>query len=159
MKKHRQQPQSSEPNPLTWNNPFVDLKIDLPDPPAPPPPPPPPKTPQQLKREALSEEDQKLLAAFGEGEVNTVGEEESAGERKKSKGKLSFNIQRKGKGGKTVTKVSGLQRLELMEQMELCDQVKSALGCGARFVEGVLEIQGDQRTKAAQWFERQGYTC
>ena len=64
---------------------------------------------------------------------------------------MTFNIQRKGKGGKTVTKVFGLQDLDLPEQMELCTAAKNALGCGAPFLDGILEIQGDQRDRAAKW--------
>lgn len=142
-----------------WNNPFMDLKLDLPrtnEPP--PPPPPPPKTPQQLKQEKMNKADLELLKAFG-GDELAVGSVDNNGAPAPRKGRVTFNIQRKGKGGKTVTKVFGLQDLELPEQMELCSAVKNGLGCGARFVEGVLEIQGDQRTRAMAWFTDNGYKC
>jgi translation initiation factor 1 (eIF-1/SUI1) len=122
------------------------------------PPPPPPKTPQQLKQEKMNKADLELLKAFG-GDELAVGSVDNNGAPAPRKGRVTFNIQRKGKGGKTVTKVFGLQDLELPEQMELCSAVKNGLGCGARFVEGVLEIQGDQRTRAMAWFADNGYKC
>ncbi|MBO7741197.1 MAG: translation initiation factor [Victivallales bacterium] len=140
----------------TWNNPFMDLKLDLPATNDPPPPPPPPKTPQQLKQEKMSKDDLALLKAFGGDELSVGSAADSTG-GPLCRGRLSFNIQRKGKGGKTVTKVFGLQDLELTEQMELCSAVKNALGCGARFADSVLEIQGDQRDRAMKWFSGNGY--
>lgn len=161
MKKHRANSGSApaEPTPDTWNNPFIGLDIKLPDPPEPPPPPPPTK--EELRQQKLSDEDLALLKEFSGGSITAVGKEsaEPVNAARKNKGRLSFNIQRKGKGGKTVTNVRGLERLDIREQMELCSQAKSALGCGARFLEGVLEIQGDQRARAAQWLAKQGYDC
>ncbi|MCQ2396883.1 MAG: hypothetical protein MJ106_04205 [Lentisphaeria bacterium] len=53
----------------------------------------------------------------------------------------------------------GLSDLELPEQMELCSRVKNALGIGARFLEGVLELQGDQVQRAKEWFAKENFTC
>lgn len=156
MKQNKKNQSGNEPK-LTdrnWNNPFVGLKIDLPDPPKPPPPPPP--TEEEKKQSALSKEDLELLKAFGGNVV--IGKDAKESAKVRSRGKLSFQIQRKGKGGKTVTNVKGLEGLELPEQMELCSQAKSALGIGARFVEGVLELQGDQVQRAQEWFRKQNFT-
>ena len=158
-KKKRNQPEADPSEiPANWNNPFVGLKIDFPK--EEPPPPPPPPSPQDLKRAELSPDDLALLKAFGGDEATAVT---TGGDRVKEappvKARLSFNIQRKGKGGKTVTLVHGLQTLELLEQMALCGRVKNALGCGARFENGVLEIQGDQRQRAQDWFAKQGFKC
>ncbi len=158
-KKKRNQPEA-DPHaiPANWNNPFVGLKIDFPK--EEPPPPPPPPSPEELKRAELSPEDLALLKAFGgDKEAVVTGDAKKAADPPTVKGRLSFNIQRKGKGGKTVTLVFGLQELELLEQMTLCSRVKNALGCGARFENGVLEIQGDQRTRALEWFTKQGFKC
>lgn len=159
MSKKKNQPDQQAPK-LTeqnWNNPFVGLKIDLPEPPAPPPPPPP--TPEQKKQSALSKEDLELLKAFG-GDIVVGHDGKSAADAlPKSRGRITFQIQRKGKGGKTVTIVRGLERLELTEQMQLCTQAKTALGIGARFLEGVLELQGDQCQRAAEWFRKQNFNC
>ena len=160
MSKKKRNQAEADPNeiPANWNNPFVGLKIDFPK--EEPPPPPPPPSPEELKRAELSSEDLALLEAFGgDKAVLVTGSSKKAEDMPMVKGRLSFNIQRKGKGGKTVTLVHGLQELELLEQMALCSRVKNALGCGARFENGVLEIQGDQRQRAQDWFAKQGFKC
>jgi len=139
-----------------WNNPFMDLKIELPKEPEKKPVAPPPPPPPEAK---LSKEDQALLRAFESGGDVSVGSGERVGTRPKYRAKVTFNIQRKGKGGKTVTLVHGLERMEMLEQMELCTQVKNGLGCGARFANGVLEIQGDQPDRARDWFAKHNFDC
>ncbi|MFA6816397.1 MAG: translation initiation factor [Lentisphaeria bacterium] len=160
-KKHRsKQNEKKAPEELgvAWTSPFADLKVDVVAPPEPPP-------LEQTKKMAgedtveLSKEDMELLKAFGGDPADL---HRSKAERKTEgvveRGyKVTFNIQRKGKGGKTVTLVFGLQALELPEQMRICSEIKTALGTGARFLEGILEIQGDQRDKAAKWFEKKGF--
>ncbi len=155
MKQHKKdQRQSAAPalDGQNWNNPFIGLKIDLPEPPKPPPPPPP--TEEEKKQAALSKEDLELLKAFG-GDI-AVGHDDS-GNTPRSRERVSFQLRRKGRGGKTVTCVQGLAGLELPEQMELCSRIKEALGIGAHFLEGTLELQGDQVQRATQWFEKQGF--
>ncbi|MGN0892346.1 MAG: translation initiation factor [Oligosphaeraceae bacterium] len=153
-KESAQAPAASTLNEQNWNNPFLDLKLDLPEPPKPPPPPPP--SPEELRVSALSPEDQALLKAFG-GDAALDLNPQAATPKKRRK--LTFQLRRKGRGGKTVTCVQGLQELELPEQMELCSRVKEALGIGAHFVEGVLELQGDQIQRASQWFGKEGFLC
>ena len=96
-----------------WNNPFAGLKLDLPKEPETPPPPP---SPEEQRKNLLSKEDQELLAAFGGASTLSVGHDTP---EKPHGPRLSFNIQRKGKGGKTVTLVYGLKELEQTEQMTL----------------------------------------
>ncbi len=153
-KESAQAPAASTLNEQNWNNPFLDLKLDLPEPPKPPPPPPP--SPEELRVSALSPEDQALLKAFG-GDAALDLNPQAATPKKRRK--LTFQLRRKGRGGKTVTCVQGLQELELPEQMEVCSRVKEALGIGAHFVEGVLELQGDQIQRASQWFGKEGFLC
>lgn len=158
MKNKHKTPAETANSSDNWNNPFADLKIELPAVPEPlPPPPPPPPSGKERQNASLSDEDRQLLAHFENG--LSVGSAESGDGRPKPRNhrRLSFNIQRKGKGGRTVTIVHGLQELELMEQMELCSQIKTALGCGARFLEGDLEIQGDQRERARAWFAKNNW--
>lgn len=153
-KESAQAPAASTLNEQNWNNPFLDLKLDLPEPPKPPPPPPP--SPEELRVSALSPEDQALLKAFG-GDAALDLNPQAATPKKRRK--LTFQLRRKGRGGKTVTCVQGLQELGLPEQMEVCSRVKEALGIGAHFVEGVLELQGDQIQRASQWFGKEGFLC
>lgn len=153
MKKNKSATPSAG-NSTPWNNPFAGLKLDLPKEEAVAPPPPP--SPEEQKRATLSKEDQKLLEAFG-GSTVSIGHdtlpETPRGPR------VSFNIQRKGKGGKTVTLVYGLKELELTDQMTLCSQIQKGLGTGARFEDGILQIQGDQRERAREWFAKRGFRC
>lgn len=153
-KESAQAPAASTLNEQNWNNPFLDLKLDLPEPPKPPPPPPP--SPEELRVSALSPEDQALLKAFGGDAALDINPQAATPKKRR---KLTFQLRRKGRGGKTVTCVQGLQELELPEQMELCSRVKEALGIGAHFVEGVLELQGDQIQRASQWFGKEGFLC
>ena len=153
--KNKKNPPSTERSSAPWNNPFAGLKLDLPKEPEAVPPPPPP-SPEEQKRAALSKEDQKLLKAFGGKSLSVGGD----GAPSKPRGpRVSFNIQRKGKGGKTVTLVYGLQELELAEQMSLCSQSQKGLGTGARFEDGILQIQGDQRERTQEWFAKRGFRC
>ena len=137
----------------TWANPFRDLKIALPEAEPAKAPEPPPLSPEERKKQQLSKDDQALLAAFGGGSTNAKGEVISL-----PKGPLlTFTIERKGHGGKTLTLVRGLNSLDTAAQMELCASARTALGIGGRFVDGMLELQGDQRERAAKWFEKQGF--
>ena len=73
------------------------------------------------------------------------------------KGQVSLQVQRKGKGGKTVTRVMGLKNLSVSEEMELLGRLKRELGTGATCREGVIELQGDQRERARVWFSKNHY--
>lgn len=139
----------------TWANPFRDVQISLPAPEPAKKPEPPPLSPEERKKQHLSKEDQALLAAFGGGSTNAKGEAISL-----PKGPLlTFTIERKGHGGKTLTLVRGLNSLDTALQMELCAKARNALGIGGRFIDGMLELQGDQRQRAADWFEKQNFRC
>ena len=105
----------------------------------------------EKKDNDLSVEDRRMLKEMG-GDISL-----ETGEAIAPKKKMSFNIERKGRGGKTVTKVFGLAALDLAEEMQLVAKVKKGLGTGARFVDDILEIQGDQRQRAKDWFAKEGY--
>lgn len=70
-------------------------------------------------------------------------------------GKLnpSFNIERKGRGGKSVTIIGRLPAHQTLLK-DLLKYLKSSLGCGGTFytegAEGFLEIQGEQQDKIKQ---------
>ena len=148
-KKKRQQEKPEQPLGENWTNPFKDLKVKFDEPSTPPPPPPKPTFEQE--HPTLSQEDRSLIAAFG-AEDETSPSLNRADLSKKWP-LLTLSHERKGRGGKTVTLINGLNCLDTLEQMELCDNIKTALGIGGRFVEGMLELQGDQRERAAKWLE------
>ena len=154
-KKRRSQREEAAEEPLgeNWTNPFAGLNIKVEEPPPPPPPPPPSK--EELARRSLSLEDQELLKAFG-GETSEAPELGRADMRKHVE-RISLSKERKGHGGKTVTLVRGLENMDTMAQMELCAEIKTHLGIGGRFSDGVLELQGDQIARAGQWFRDHHY--
>jgi len=64
--------------------------------------------------------------------------------------------ERKGRGGKTVTVVSGLQ-LTGPELAALAKQLKALCGSGGTVKEGDIEIQGDHRQRIAAELKKLGY--
>lgn len=140
-------------------NPFAGLKAaalgiapepkTAPKPPPTKPPPPPPPT--------LTAEDRELLRVFGNAKIEFRTDGKGAADAQVTgpvRGRVRLQVQRKGKGGKTVTRVMGLDDLSLAEQMELARQLRQDLGTGAHFDEGVLELHGDLRERAMAWFRQ-----
>ena len=62
----------------------------------------------------------------------------------------------KGRGGKTVTGIGGLQ-LAPPDLTALAKQLKAACGTGGTVKDGNIEIQGDQRERVAAELKRLGY--
>lgn len=73
-----------------------------------------------------------------------------------SKAKLHFNIERKGRGGKTVTLVGGLE-LDDAQLSSVAAALKKSLGVGVSIEEGQLVVQGDQRPRMAAALAAFGY--
>ena len=63
----------------------------------------------------------------------------------------------KGRGGKAVTVVTGLP-LAGPELKELARTLKQKCGVGGAVKDGIIEIQGDQRTLLRSELEKKGYT-
>ena len=139
-------------------SPFADLKVDVPPPPEPPKPaPPPPPSREELMEANLSRADKEMLAEFRKAGI--VPDAITSENKNSRKIRLALSIQRKGHKGKVVTKIKGLDAIPFEERMEICSQIRTALGCGARFVESVLEVQGDQRDKLSKWLENKNFVC
>jgi len=72
-------------------------------------------------------------------------------------GKIVLRVQRKGRGGKTVTVLStpggGLVPASLEP---LAKDIRKALGCGARVEDGTVVIQGDNSERAEKWLLQRG---
>ena len=134
-------------------NPFSNLDLELPEEPQEEFPkehnsPSPCPCSEPGKRVQLTPEDTDLLNAFSHG--GEVGAS--------VKGlTVKLSIERKGRAGKTVTLLRGLEDVDMLDQMEMCRELRAHLGTGGRFYEGVLELQGDQRERAAEWLQAQGY--
>lgn len=78
----------------------------------------------------------------------------------KSRGFVAkLRIEKQGRGGKTVTVVDGLPKLNVYLK-DLTKQLKNACGSGGTFSmdgkEGLIEIQGDKREQIRALLEKQG---
>lgn len=61
-----------------------------------------------------------------------------------------------GKGGKTVTQITGLE-LDEAEALALLKQLKASAGTGGTLKAGVIELQGDQVAPALTALEGAGF--
>ena len=65
-------------------------------------------------------------------------------------------MEKKGRGGKTVTVVYGLpQNADFLK--ELSQELKRACGTGGTVVEGGVELQGDLRPRVRDVLAQRGY--
>ncbi len=75
----------------------------------------------------------------------------------KNRGRLDLKRTTAGRGGKTVTLVTGFVGIGLPEKESLCKKMRNACGCGGTVKDGDIEIQGDQREKIAQILTGAGF--
>ena len=69
---------------------------------------------------------------------------------------LKVEASRKGRGGKTVTVISGFQgKPEILEG--LAKQLKAQCGTGGTVKENEIEIQGEHKQKIAEILKKLGY--
>jgi translation initiation factor 1 len=67
-----------------------------------------------------------------------------------------LRMEKKGRGGKTVTVVDGLPRNEAFLK-ELCSELKRACGTGGAIHEGTIELQGDLRERLRETLAKKGF--
>lgn len=67
--------------------------------------------------------------------------------------KVVVRFTKKGHGGKTVTVVTGV--MPAVAQA-MCADMKRALGCGARVVDGAIVLQGELVERAVRFVEDKG---
>jgi len=84
------------------------------------------------------------------------GEKEISSVLRPVQQKVTVRLDRKGRGGKSVTVIEGLQ-LPGKQREALLKQLKSGLGTGGTVRESALEIQGDQRDALMSALEKRGY--
>ena len=66
------------------------------------------------------------------------------------------SLERKGRGGKSVTLIEGLQ-ISARDREDLLRQLKTRLGTGGTERDGTLEIQGDHRDAIIPLLQDMGY--
>jgi translation initiation factor 1 len=67
-----------------------------------------------------------------------------------------LRMEKKGRGGKTVTVVDGLPRNSAFLK-ELSHELKRACGTGGAVLDGAVELQGDLRDRVRTVLEQKGY--
>jgi translation initiation factor 1 len=69
---------------------------------------------------------------------------------------VTMRLERKGRGGKSVTVIEGLQ-MPQKKREALLRQLKTGLGTGGTVKDTALEIQGDHRDPLMAALEKMGY--
>lgn len=77
--------------------------------------------------------------------------------QEKNRGRVEVRRETGGRGGKTVTTVSGFVGIGLPEKEQLAKKMRGACGCGGTVKDGVIEIQGDQRETIAKILSEAGF--
>ena len=83
---------------------------------------------------------------------STAGQHESVPARVVAK----LRMEKKGRGGKTVTVVDGLPNNEPFLK-DLCQQLKRACGTGGTVADGAIELQGDLRERVREYLLAKGF--
>ena len=68
-----------------------------------------------------------------------------------------LRMEKKGRGGKTVTVVDGLPNNAAFLK-ELCSELKRACGTGGAVDAGLIELQGDLRDRIREVLAKKGFT-
>ncbi len=75
----------------------------------------------------------------------------------KNRGRVEIRRETGGRGGKTVTTVSGVMGIGLLEKETLAKRMQKACGAGGTVKDGQIEIQGDRREAVARILEEAGF--
>lgn len=75
----------------------------------------------------------------------------------KNQQKLRLNMERAGRGGKTVTLVKGFIGSD-EDITSLCKLLKQKCGVGGSVKDGEIIIQGDHRQRLVEILKKEGYT-
>lgn len=78
-------------------------------------------------------------------------------ENSRNRGRVDIKRTTAGRGGKTVTLVTGFVGIGRPEKESLAKKMRNACGCGGTVKDGDIEIQGDQREKIAQILSDAGF--
>lgn len=90
-------------------------------------------------------------------DIGRIKQEEVKQERPKGDGIVRIQRETKGRKGKGVCIVTGLD-MEDAQLKLLAAQLKKVCGCGGAIKDGDIEIQGDNREKIKEFLTKQGHT-
>ncbi len=90
-------------------------------------------------------------------DVGRIKPETQKPEREKGDGIVRIERQTKGRKGKGVSIVTGLD-LDDAPLKLLAAELKKVCGCGGSVKDGKIEIQGDARDKIKAYLEKKGHT-
>ena len=101
-----------------------------------------------------------LDLSFSNEELNAYEEEKEATANEPTTftgGVVRVRLEKKSRGGKSVTVFYDFDKEQQGLLPELLKCLQKHLASGGKVVEDSLELQGDQRLKASEWLEEQGY--
>lgn len=90
-------------------------------------------------------------------DIGRIKQEEVKQERPKGDGIVRIQRETKGRKGKGVCIVTGLDMEDAPLKL-LAAQLKKVCGCGGAIKDGDIEIQGDNREKIKEFLTKQGHT-
>jgi translation initiation factor 1 len=96
-------------------------------------------------------------AGLPAGSARTTENPKSKMENSRNRGRVDIKRTTAGRGGKTVTLVTGFVGIGLPEKESLAKKMRNACGCGGTVKDGDIEIQGDQRDKIAHILTEAGF--
>ncbi|ACB77461.1 translation initiation factor SUI1 [Opitutus terrae PB90-1] len=98
-----------------------------------------------------------VAGAAGPGPGSASPAATKSAEPAKNRGRVDIKRETGGRGGKTVTVVSGFVGIGLPEKEQLAKKMRAACGCGGTVKDGQIEIQGDQRETVARILSEAGF--
>jgi translation initiation factor 1 len=101
-----------------------------------------------------------LDVSFSKVELDAYNEQkecESAARPKYQGGIVRVKLEKKGRGGKSVTIFYDFDKHQQGKLPELLGELKKLIAAGGKIVDNGLQLQGDQRQKASTWLTQQGY--
>lgn len=90
-------------------------------------------------------------------DIGRIKQEKEIDERPKGDGIVRIQRQTKGRKGKGVCIISGLDASD-PELKLIAAELKKVCGCGGSVKDGTIEIQGDNREKIKAYLEKKGHT-
>ncbi len=106
------------------------------------------------KQNSGNDERRVVYREFGEAEPEAIERPDVPPQQQN----LKIQASRKGRGGKTVTEITGWQvNAETLQQ--ITKQLKNQCGTGGACKEESIEIQGDHRPKILEILTKLGYKC